>query len=135
MFKISRRLDCAVQLLALLVKSDESTSQTAATIAAQLNIPLSFLYQVNNRLVRLGFIKAIPGPGGGLRLNRPPEKLTLLDVFIAIEGPAAFSIESWFNHDEPPRVALATEKAWHEMHEILTEHLKNITIKDIADKI
>lgn len=133
MFKISRRLDCAVQLLTLLAKSDD-TPQTAAVIAEQLNIPLSFLYQVNNRLVRLGFIKAIPGPGGGLRLNRLPEKLSLLDVFIAIEGPVAFSIESWFSNEEPSRVAAASESTWHDMHNILNDYLKNISIKDVADK-
>lgn len=135
MFKISRRLDCAVQLLVLLASADKNTSQTASSLADQLDFPLAFLYQVNNRLVRLGFIKAIPGPGGGLRLNRPGEKITLLDVFIAIEGPAAFSIENEMGLSEPRPAAVATRDAWTSMHDLLTSHLKQVTIQDLVAKL
>lgn len=34
-----------------------------------------------------GLLEAVPGPKGGYRLAKTPEKITLLDIVIAVEGP------------------------------------------------
>jgi Rrf2 family protein len=38
-------------------------------------------------LVRAGLLVSLPGARGGFRLARPAEKITMMDVVAAIEGP------------------------------------------------
>ena len=39
------------------------------------------------RLAREGLVESSRGPKGGFKLRKPPEKIDLLDVYEAIEGP------------------------------------------------
>src|SRR5690606_21826021 len=35
-----------------------------------------------------GIVATVPGPKGGYRLARPPSEISLLDIVLAVEGPA-----------------------------------------------
>jgi Rrf2 family protein len=60
---------------------------TAARLAAFHDLPAAYLNKQLQALARAGIVASVPGPGGGFRLARQPERLTLLDVVTAIEGP------------------------------------------------
>jgi len=60
---------------------------TQHEIAHELEISENHLAKVCQRLVKSGFISAHRGPSGGIRLFADPERVTLLDVYQAIEGP------------------------------------------------
>ena len=42
--------------------------------------------KVMHILVLNGFISSVRGPKGGFKLNKPPEEISLLDVYESIEG-------------------------------------------------
>jgi len=44
------------------------------------------LSKVFQRLVRENMVRSVRGPGGGFELTRPPEDITLLEIYSAIEG-------------------------------------------------
>jgi len=44
------------------------------------------LSKVFQRLSKHGFVKSIWGPKGGYYLAKPPDEITLLDIFETIEG-------------------------------------------------
>ena len=46
----------------------------------------SYLLKHLQALTGAGLLESVPGPKGGYRLARPPERITLLDVVAAIEG-------------------------------------------------
>ena len=60
-------------------------------IAAEMCIPKSFLAKILQKLSRAGIVQSYRGVKGGFRLTRPPKKITLLDVVMAIEGPVAMN--------------------------------------------
>jgi Rrf2 family protein len=56
-------------------------------LAATFELPAAYLNKQLQALARAGIVASTPGPRGGFRLARLPEKITLLDVVTAIEGP------------------------------------------------
>src|SRR3984957_20219692 len=56
------------------------------TIARQQNIPKKFLEQILNDLKSLGAVESRRGAGGGYRLARSPEQITLASVVRHVEG-------------------------------------------------
>jgi Rrf2 family protein len=56
-------------------------------IAEQLGVSEAHLSKVLQRLHRVGLVESVRGPKGGFRLTRPPSRITLLQVYEAIEGP------------------------------------------------
>lgn len=59
----------------------------AARLAAFFDLPAPYLNKQLQALARAGIVASTPGPRGGFRLKRPPSKITLLDIVVAIEGP------------------------------------------------
>ncbi len=55
-------------------------------IAHRHGLPRHFLGRVLRTLTREGILQARKGPGGGVRLARPPEALTLYEIKRAIDG-------------------------------------------------
>ncbi len=56
------------------------TPLTAAQIAANRNLQKPFVAKLLTVLSQAELITGVPGPGGGYRLARPPQEITLLDI-------------------------------------------------------
>jgi Rrf2 family protein len=71
-------------MLALADAGADWTSVRA--IAEAMSIPVRFLPQVMQDLVRAGLVETRIGRTGGYRLARPPAGIGLLDVIESVEG-------------------------------------------------
>jgi Rrf2 family protein len=60
---------------------------TTAKLAAFYELPPAYLNKCLQALVRAGIMTSTSGARGGFRLARTPEKITLMDVVTAMEGP------------------------------------------------
>jgi Rrf2 family protein len=59
----------------------------ARQIAEDTGIPVEYLRKVLQRLTRARLVQSERGRGGGFRLGKSPDKITLLQIVEAIEGP------------------------------------------------
>ena len=84
---MSHGVEWAVHVLLLLAWLDEDRPVSAARLAAGHDLPPAYLNKQLQALVREDILVSEPGARGGFRLARPPEKITLIDVVTAIEGP------------------------------------------------
>lgn len=57
----------------------------AAEIAETLEIPRTYVPKVLKGLIDSGIIASKEGLGGGYYLAKPPEKITLLDIYLSCE--------------------------------------------------
>ena len=86
--KLSTKGRYAVMAMADLAGHDgESRAVPLAEIAARQEISLSYLEQLFAKLRRRGLVKSVRGPGGGYRLSRPPAKLRVADIILAVDEP------------------------------------------------
>ncbi|GIX30438.1 MAG: Fe-S cluster assembly transcriptional regulator IscR [Porticoccaceae bacterium] len=55
-----------------------------ADVAARQQISLSYLEQLFARLRQSGLVQSVRGPGGGYRLGREPEEISVADIIDAV---------------------------------------------------
>ena len=60
---------------------------TAKRLAAFYNLPTAYLNKQLQALTRAGILTSTSGPKGGFQLARRPDKISVLDVVTAIDGP------------------------------------------------
>lgn len=56
----------------------------ANAIAHRYGLPVSYTAKILGQLARASLLRSDRGPRGGFALTRPPEEITLLDIFKAV---------------------------------------------------
>ena len=56
-------------------------------VSKEYNIPLEYLLKILQQLVKANILRSKRGPHGGFSLARPLQKITLLQVIEAVDGP------------------------------------------------
>src|ERR1044072_5376124 len=87
MLKVSQKLEYAIRaMIELAEHRDDETLIPAREIAERQQVPLRFLEQQLGALSRAGLVESFRGAGGGCRLARAPEDISVAQVADAIEG-------------------------------------------------
>lgn len=77
----------AVMAMTELAGQQADRALTLAAIAERQQISRPYLEQLFARLRREGLVLSVRGPGGGYRLARPAEELSVADVVTAVDEP------------------------------------------------
>lgn len=85
--RMGRGVEWAMHVLLSLAWLDDDEPVSTAALAASFELPPAYLNKQLQALVRAGLLESTAGARGGFRLARPAEKITLMDVVVAIEGP------------------------------------------------
>jgi len=84
--RVSEAANLAIHALAVIAASTGPLTRTRE-IAARLKASLAHLAKVMATLERAGLVYGARGPAGGYRLARPATRISLKEVYEAIEGP------------------------------------------------
>ena len=85
-FRVSEAANLGLHALAVIAAGPEPIARTRE-IAARLDASAAHLAKVMVALDRAGLVVGTRGPTGGYRLARPASRITLKDIYEAIEGP------------------------------------------------
>ncbi|MGV2109768.1 RrF2 family transcriptional regulator [Agrobacterium salinitolerans] len=77
----------AIHSVGMLAGLSEGGVLSAAALAEFHGVSTSYLLKHLQSLSSAGIVATVPGPKGGYRLARPTDKITLLDIVLAVEGP------------------------------------------------
>ena len=83
--ELTRRADYAIRTTICLAREGSDRLVSAPVIARRMEVPARFLPQIMQDLTRAGIVEALPGRGGGYRLTRVPNEVSLLEVIEAVE--------------------------------------------------
>jgi Rrf2 family protein len=87
MLKVSQKLEYAMRaMIELARRREEGALVPAREIAERQQVPLRFLEQQLGALNKAGLVQSFRGAGGGCRLARAPEAITVAQIADAIEG-------------------------------------------------
>ncbi|MGC8829021.1 MAG: RrF2 family transcriptional regulator [Verrucomicrobiia bacterium] len=120
----------AVQALVCLASCDCPKSSTAE-IAKCSGVPQPYLCKIINLLTRKGLIVTRRGVGGGIKLARAAEEITLFEIVVAIEGERWASEcllgYSWCANEQ----CCPTHSFWKETKEKIKAELQHWTLADV----
>ena len=82
---ISEAASLGLHTMALLAQNGRQR-HTTQEIAGTLRASAHHLAKVMQRLTKAGLVSSLRGPQGGFLVEKPAEKITLLEIYEAIEG-------------------------------------------------
>lgn len=129
----SKSAEYAIQAMIYLAEHETRGLAMVSTIAEAYDIPRHFLAKLVQSLTRDHLIKSFRGRNGGIKLARPAEKITLLQVIHAIEGPPPEPEMCVIGLDVcSDDVACPLHKQWRHIKDLVEETLHNQTLADLA---
>ncbi|MCS7264652.1 MAG: Rrf2 family transcriptional regulator [Armatimonadetes bacterium] len=127
---------CQYALWALMELAREQSANgkgwvKAEKVAQNLGLPFPMTAKVLQMLVHAHILDSVRGPTGGFRLRLPPEKICLLDVVLAIDGPELFEhcVLGLPSCDEINPCPV--HNSWAPIRDQLKELLKKTTLADL----
>lgn len=134
MLKLTKKADyglIALKHLAMPRPTRESAS--AKEIAETYHIPLPLLAKVLQKLGKTGFLTSEQGTNGGYRLARPAQRITILEVVRAIDGPIILTSCFTSGHCDQSGTCIVKEPL-RRVHESILRLLDSISIADLVDE-
>ncbi len=132
--KLSTRTRYGTRALVELAMAWPHRLVSVREIAERQDISAKYLEQIMTPLRAAGLVESSRGLHGGYELARPPDKVRLIDVYRALEGPVA-PVDCV---DEPGSCPMEdvcpSRDTWVEMQESISEVLESTTLQDLAEK-
>ena len=106
---------------------------TLAGIAERQKISLSYLEQLFGKLRRHDLVSSVRGPGGGYRLVRSMDEITVADIIIAVDEPLdATQCGGKQNCHDAQRCM--THDLWANLNKRMYAYLDSVTLRALVER-
>jgi Rrf2 family protein len=85
--RISRSTAYALLAVDYITRHQDEKAILSQEISKDYNMPLEYLLKILQQLVRANILRSKRGPRGGFSLAKSPNKITMLQIIEAVEGP------------------------------------------------
>ncbi len=123
----------AVTAMIDLASHDDKGPVTLAGIAERQKISLSYLEQLFGKLRRHKLVSSVRGPGGGYRLARDMDGISVADIIIAVDEPLdATQCGGKQNcHDEH---RCMTHDLWTNLNKRMYAYLDSVSLRALVNR-
>ena len=131
---ISTRGRYALRILVDLAENQNEGYITLKEAADRQEISEKYLESIVKDLVKAHFVEGVRGKGGGYRLSRPAEEISVLDVLQSADG-AIVPVACLEEGSAPcSRAAFCkTLPLWKGLDRVVSEYLSGFTVRDLAE--
>jgi Rrf2 family protein len=137
MSTISSRVAVAVHVLAYLAWRREE-AVTSERIASSVNTNPVVVRRIVGALRNAGIVNVQPGVGGGAQLAREPDRISMLDVYRAVEEKEdlfAVHADPCRNCDIGSNIREVLQGVFCQAHQAMQGVLANVTIADVGNAV
>jgi Rrf2 family iron-sulfur cluster assembly transcriptional regulator len=106
---------------------------TLADISQCQGISLSYLEQLFAKLRRAGLVEGVRGPGGGYRLARPSDQISVASVIAAVDESVEVTRCNGEEDCQDGQRCL-THELWDDLSRRLYDYLDGITLANFTDR-
>ncbi len=131
--KLSTKARHAITAMMDLAINDNYKPVTLADISQCQGISLSYLEQLFAKLRKGGLVVGVRGPGGGYRLSRSPNEISVAQVITAIDEnvqPQQEHSELTVQFDD----RCITHQIWDELSAKIYNYLDNVSLGEFTQK-
>ncbi|MDX1951886.1 MAG: Rrf2 family transcriptional regulator [Verrucomicrobiota bacterium] len=134
---VNTQFSIAVHLMASLGYRCEQET-TSALLAMSVNASPSFVRRILAKLSRAGLVETATGKAGACWLARDPEKISLLDIYNAVEAPQVFAIHDYNVNKQCAvscNIKAALNKALQQTQGAMEKSLVRISLAEIISEV
>jgi FeS assembly SUF system regulator len=131
MLRISKLADYGTVIMNCLAK-DAQSLLSANDIACRVHLALPTVSKILKILVSANLVMSVRGSGGGYRLARSPETITVADVIAALEGQTALTECNALTKKCSQDAVCAIRDNWRLIHRVIMTALESLTLADMA---
>ncbi len=131
--KLSLAAEFAVRGVLVLAGEDSPEPVNLDTICNRRDLPKQYLAKIFGLLARADIVTPVRGKHGGYLIARPLDKITVLEIIEAVEGPIILNL----CQHAPPKcdhTGCALRSVWTELQKIFREKLGGVTLQDCVGK-
>ena len=129
--KLSRASSYALHALAYMAQQKENTKPLAShSIAAARSIPERVLLKSLKPLASARVLFSVRGPNGGYRLAKPPEKISMLEIIEAVDGPIRGQMP--FAEETNKQLNHKLDAICNKSADTIREQLEKVSLADLA---
>lgn len=103
-------------------------------LSEKLEISFHFLTKILQQLTAEGMLESFKGPNGGVRLAKPGDKIALVDVVLAIDGPKLLTECALGLPGCGLKNPCPLHDQWAETRDGIRHMLQKTSLQDLADK-
>ena len=129
--RLSRAAAYGVFATVHIVEKEKDSPIPGQIIAEVCSIPPGHLLKVLQQLVKSRILSSERGPSGGFSLRRPANKITLLDIVEAIEGPIEGELGGMNDITGKSRAKNGTKKACDDVANYVRNHFRKTSISSL----
>lgn len=133
---VNQQFTFAVHIMTALAFSGERMDSQA--LATSVNTNAVVVRRLLLALRRAKLVKTIAGKHGGTVLNRKPAKISLLEIYDAVEPRPVIAInqrKAWRHCDVSCHMKMIMGEVAEGAEDAVRKHLRRITLKQLVEKI
>jgi Rrf2 family protein len=130
---ITREADYAVRCV-LFLSQETDRVVSANEISVSMNVPKTFLAKILQRLSKSRIVRSSQGVAGGFELVNKPDKVNILEVIEAIQGPTAVNVCAVDEHNCDLSSTCPVHPVWVELREDIENKLKKESFAKLATR-
>jgi len=131
--KLTTKGRYAVTAMLDLALHAKETPVPLADISQRQGISLSYLEQLFAKLRRQSLVQSARGPGGGYRLSRDPDEITVVEIINAINENVDATRCGGLGNCQDNQPCL-THELWMDLSDKIHTFLAGISLGDLVDK-
>ena len=107
----------------------------SADIASRQQIPEAYLNQLLITLRKAGLVRSTRGPKGGHALAYPPDRITLADAVVVLEGgySPVENLDVPLSPEAPPEAGILRD-VWRQIDAVIGQVLETTTLDDLCQR-
>ena len=130
---ISKTSQYALRAILHLARQPEERRVRATDVAEDLGVPTNYLSKILHALARTGLLVSERGPGGGFRLARRAEEITVADAIEPFE-PLGTGRQCLLGRPECLDTdACSVHTRWKEVSESMLDFFHETTVADLQE--
>ncbi len=130
--KLTTKGRFAVTALLDLAMQKGNSPVTLSDISQRQKISLSYLEQLFAKLRQSELVGSVRGPGGGYRLAKPLDEVSVADIILAVDEPIDTTQcggkENCLNDSK-----CMTHDLWAKLNDLIFNYLRAVTLQQLVD--